>query len=640
MATGELTQSASAGAKLRERIDAWCERGILGMVLAVVVFGPVALGGVRPSEFLVLQFLTVAILVVWLVRYWFGKTHRLLWTPICWAVLLFVGYVAYRYFTADIEYVARQELIQVMVYAALFFAILNNLHRQEPTRLVSVTLISLGTLLSLYALYQLLTRSDHVWFFLKPHDYFGRPSGSYICPNHFAGFLGMLMPIAFSYTLTGRFKPVPRILLGYATVMMMAGIAVTLSRGAYVAVGGALLVFFVCILRQRSYRIIGMVCLVLLVGGGAMFYLKSIRTQERLSAAVNKGNFYNLRFRIWDAAWRMWHEHRWLGVGPGHFDQRYRQFRDAHDQVQARAGYTHNDYLNTLTDYGIVGVALVTAPWVALYWGVFWGWRFIRRKSNDLGAKKSNKSAFVLGASIGLAAMLLHSWVDFNMHIPANAITAVVLMALITSHLRFASDRFWVTQRLKGQLVGTFVLGGAIVLLSFEGWQQAREQWWLSQARKQSADPAAQLAALQKAFVVEPMNFETTYAIGENLRRQSWRGEEGWQALAETAMQWFQRGSALNVYDPYNYMRYGMCLHWLGRHAEAGEWFDRAIKLDPNGYFMRAHLGWHYFQLEDYEKAKEWFQRSLYMNWLDNPIATSYMKLADEKLAEKKSAQK
>src|ERR1041384_5182850 len=64
----------------------------------------------------------------------------------------------------------------------------------------------------------------------------------------------------------------------------------------------------------------------------------------------------------------------------------------------------------------------------------------------DLGEKKnSNKFAFVLGASVGLVAILVHSIVDFNMHIPANAILAIALMALLTGHLRFATDRYWIS---------------------------------------------------------------------------------------------------------------------------------------------------------------------------------------------------
>ena len=44
-----------------------------------------------------------------------------------------------------------------------------------------------------------------------------------------------------------------------------------------------------------------------------------------------------------------------------------------------------------------------------------------------------------------MLAILIHSFMDFNMHIPANAMVAVTLMALLSCYLRFATDRYWFT---------------------------------------------------------------------------------------------------------------------------------------------------------------------------------------------------
>ncbi|MBI5383670.1 MAG: O-antigen ligase family protein [Verrucomicrobia bacterium] len=608
----------------------------MALTLGVLVLGPLALGAVRPSEFVILQFLTVGILALWLVRYWFGKTHRLLWTPICWPVAAFVVFAVVRYFTADLEWVARQELIRILIYAALFFAVLNNLHRQESTRIIALTLVGLGTVIAFYAAVQYLTNTNRVWHFTRPPDYAGRASGTYICPNHFAGFLGLLMPLALSFAVTGRFKAVPRVMLAYGALVMMAGLVVSVSRGAWVASAAGLLVFLSCILRQRSSRIFGIAIILIVVLGGTLAYFKSWRLRERLSATRLAGTDPNLRLRIWPATIRMWKDHVWTGVGPGHFDFRYREYRDMHDQLQGRPERAHNDYLNTLADWGVIGFALVGASWALLYYGVFRGWRFIRRRGNDLAQKRSNKSAFVLGASIGLLTVLVHSVVDFNMHIPANAILVVTLMALVTAHLRFASDRYWVTQHRTGQVLGTLFIGAALIYLAAEGWRTAREHSFLRRAEALSDDPAAKQALLEKAFAVNPKNAETAYALGENLRRRSWLGEPGYEQLATTAMDWFKRAVELNPYDGYGYMRIGMCLDWLGRHGESGEWFERGVKLDPNGYYMLAHVGWHYFQVEDYAKAREWFTQSLRRFWTDNPIARTYLKLIDEREAEQK----
>ena len=196
----------------RELLDQWCERSIFGLVLAILVFGPLAFGAVPTPAFLLIQALTLGVMVFWGARFLIQERPKLLWPPICWAVVAFTVYAIGRYLTADIEYVARQELIRVLVYAFLFLAILNNLHRQETTQIISLVLIFLAMVISFYALYQSITGSNRVWYVLNttyPH----RGTGTYICPNHLGGFLEMILPLGLAYTITSRVRPVLRLSL-------------------------------------------------------------------------------------------------------------------------------------------------------------------------------------------------------------------------------------------------------------------------------------------------------------------------------------------------------------------------------------------------------------------------------------------
>src|SRR5262245_46882717 len=136
----------------REVLDRWCQQGMLGLVLAILVFGPLALGAVTPTTFLVIQALTMGVILLWIARLWLNPRPQWLWPPICWVVLAFTTYVVIRYFTADLEYIARMEMVRVLVYAILFLAILNNLHRQGHTQLILLTLIFLAMTISFYAI--------------------------------------------------------------------------------------------------------------------------------------------------------------------------------------------------------------------------------------------------------------------------------------------------------------------------------------------------------------------------------------------------------------------------------------------------------------------------------------------------------
>ena len=625
----------------RELLDRWCGRGILALVLAILVLGPLALGAVRGLEFGIIEGLTVVVMLVWAVRLWVSPRPRLLWPPICWAVLAFTAYAIARYWTADIEYVARQELLHILVYAFLFLAVVNNLQRQETTQIISFTLVFLAMALSFYALYQILTDSDRVWTFLKPYHH--RGSGTYICPNHLGGFLEMLLPLGLAYSLTGRLKPVTRILLGYASLVALAGIAATVSRGTWISTALTLLLLFLVLMFQRYYRLPALALLVVLAAATAYFFPKSYFFEKRLNQLVSQQGVIDddMRFALWGPAMRMWKEHFWWGVGPAHFDSRFRQYRP--EGVQMSPDRTHNDYLNTLTDYGLVGGMLVASALLLLASGVARTWRAVRLASGDLGGKTGrNKFAFVLGAGLGLIALLLHSFVDFNMHIPANAILAIVLMALLASHIRFATESYWLGLRPWSQSFCSAILVAGMVYLFPQAWRGAAESVWLTRAGNAPSYSTAQVELLRRAFQVEPMNAQTAFALGEALRRQSqeggqaFAGREGltYKQLAEQAMEWFRRGMVLNPYDSHSFCGYGWCLDWLDRQAESQTYFARAEELDPNNYYNVNNIGLHFIQLGDFAAARPWFERSLRLDWQDNPIAHSYLQIANTRLLE------
>src|SRR5690242_17881439 len=161
----------------REKLDNWCEKGILALVLGILVIGPLALGAADVWQFLLLQGLTLVVVLLWGVRLWANPRPQLLWPPICWAVLAFVAYAVVRYLQSDIEYVARLELIKILTYAFLFFAILNNLHRQESMQIITFTLLFLGMAISAYAVFQFATKSNRIWNVTVAAMYKGRAGG-------------------------------------------------------------------------------------------------------------------------------------------------------------------------------------------------------------------------------------------------------------------------------------------------------------------------------------------------------------------------------------------------------------------------------------------------------------------------------
>lgn len=593
----------------------------------MLVWGPLATGATRTSQFLVMLGLGLLLIGFWVVRIWTREQYRFLFPPFGWAVLAFTGYAIWRYTWTDIEYGARLELLQIILYAVLFFAVLDNLTRAESIQIVLFTLIGLATLNAGYAVYQYFTDSQYVLWFDKPKLYRGRGSGTYICPNHLVGFLEMMLPVALAFTITGRYKPITKILLGYAALAMLAGVGFSISRGGYLAVGASLVIFFVIMLWNRDYRIPSLAILILLLIGGSMFGFRSWQTQKRFEALEHG----NIRLKYWQPAVEIWKQEFWFGAGAQTYDWRYRPWR--YWQLQGRPMYVHNDYLNTLTDYGTTGGLIVAGGLLLLGGGVVRSWKYVRRTS-DIGSKPSNRSATVFGCAVGLLAMAFHSFTDFNMHIPANAAIAVTLMAILASHIRYATERFWLNPKIIGRLVGTAVLIAAGGYMGQQFWKVGSQTKALAQYSEQLPFEE-RVAHLKRAYAIDPMNSGITIQIGELLRQRGWNESDGDKWIRE-AMDWFEKGIGLNRWNPFNYMHLGMCYHWLKEPAKATEYFDKALALDPKGYYMLAMYGWHKVQLGEWEESLKYFKESATNGWdQENPIAKSYIEIVERRLAEK-----
>jgi len=628
----------------RETVDQWLEWSISGLVLAILVLMPLAFGG-RPQAptgtlvdpvilepFILAEWLCLPLMFIWMGRLWLNPRPRLLWPPICWVVLAFLAYAIYRYFTSDIEYIARNEVAHVIVYAVLFFVLINNLHGQETIQLLSFTLIFLAMCISFYAVVQYLTGSDQVWHVLKPYP--NRGSGTYICPNHLGGLLEMVLPLALSFVLVGRFKPLTRIFLAYAALALCAGIVMTMSRGTWIAASCALLGLFTLLVLEPNYRLPALLALAGLLAGAIYILPQSDHFQSRVKQIYTDGQVDDdARFDLWQPALKIWQDNLWVGAGPGHFDYRFGKYRP--ETIQARPDRAHNDFLNALADWGLVGTGLVFLALGLTVVGVAKTWPHVKKIPRDIGGKASStKFAFVVGASLALVAILVHSLVDYNMHIPANAIVAVTLLALLASHLRFATSDYWVSLGIPSKILASLLLLGCLILLGWHSSRRAAENAWLARAARADLFSTEQASLFEKAFSVEPRNFETAQAIGEVYRRQASAGPLDSQALAGKALDWFGRAMKLNPWDAGIAWRYGWCLDWLDRRSEAAVYFSKAEELDGNNYFVLANVGIHYLSADNPVAARKYFERSLLLQPNENEIARNYLSIVNERLAE------
>lgn len=112
-------------------------------------------------------------------------------------------------------------------------------------------------------------------------------------------------------------------------------------------------------------------------------------------------------------------ERPWSGYGAGAFETIFVSRGDP--GARGRIDHAHNDYLQFWIEFGAIGVL----PLALFLLGVM----FLALKAL-LHRESVYRSGVGFGASMGILAILIHSWSDFNLQIPSNAATFVVLCAI------------------------------------------------------------------------------------------------------------------------------------------------------------------------------------------------------------------
>ena len=230
----------------------------------------------------------------------------------------------------------------------------------------------------------------------------------------------MALPLAFGLLLTG-FSGGKRILMIYITLMLLAALILSLSRGGWF--GGIMGLGFmtVAIMVDRHFK---KKKLVLALSGGIMavafIVLSTTPVVERIITLTERNPEVNMYSRLvgWRGVVKMINDHPLVGTGPGTFASVYTQYQPP--GLAKRRYYAHNDYLHFISEVGLVLSVAMVWMIIALY-----------RKGFE---KLKNPSRLVrgttLGAMAGITAILVHSFGDFNLNIPANAILFTVLVAL------------------------------------------------------------------------------------------------------------------------------------------------------------------------------------------------------------------
>ena len=353
------------------------------------------------------------------------------------AVLL--SYVLARAYFSPVPYIARSDIYSVLggLVVYLFTACILTSTKQRMLFICFLLFLAVGH--SLIGAIQFRDNKNFMLIsWLQRHDYERRASGFYICPNHLAGLLEVVGVMGLSIVCWSRWPMWSKMLVGYGTSICYVGLILTASRGGYLSAGISLFVFAflsLIILRRARRRLFWKIC-----GGGALaaivLSLLSIyivtKSPFLRNRAQNTFETTNMRVDLWQGALQQWKLQPIFGTGSGTFLYYGRLFRT--DRVQQDPIYTHNDYLNLLAEYGLVGaLGIASFLGVHLWQGAGSFVRLGPKRVAVSGRLWSNALALNVGAIAAVASYLAHSALDFNLHIPGNLLLLAFVFGLLAN---------------------------------------------------------------------------------------------------------------------------------------------------------------------------------------------------------------
>jgi len=274
-------------------------------------------------------------------------------------------------------------------------------------------------------------------WYCKPGGGYARGHGLFLNGNHLAWFLNGMTFLALGTACLGRSAVWVKVLFAYLAAVCVAGTVMTLSRGGMVGLCGGMVTFLLLSLialgigaRDRRLVILLVILAVLMTGLGGGYYLfsQSLTAQARMSKIMED----TYRTGLWPAALRQAQLEPLTGTGAGSFTQISRRLRDHF--MDADDTFAHNDWAQVLADFGFIGLVLVaSAFFMNGRAGVLGYVCALRQRMSVASRPQSNSAAWEIGALSAMVAFACHSFFDFNMQIPANALLAAACAGMLAN---------------------------------------------------------------------------------------------------------------------------------------------------------------------------------------------------------------
>jgi len=384
-------------------------------LLALLVAAPLAFGAVDVWMWAGIVVLAVALLLCWATGCLRERTVSIVWTPLYIPVFLFMALgAAQLLFHRTLNAASSRDAMLTIAADVLILFLAANLFAAAPRQTwdrLGWTVAMYAMTLALFAVLQFLSGSRHIyWTISTPADAY--IFGPYVSHNNYAGLMEMLIPLSTGFLMSQRSHR-GRYLLGFAVLLAIASLVISGSRGGITAMVVEMAIFAGLIQRANGYirrMAVPMVALVAAAIISAVWIMPTSALERFQRVARAPEVEYGVRNSMSRDAVHIARDHPLIGTGLGSFRSVYPIYQSV--PTNFIIDYAHNDYAQALAETGLAGASVLLSALVLFFAGLY---RLLRMPLKSTGAW------IRASAGIGCCGLLVHCWLDFNLHIPANA---------------------------------------------------------------------------------------------------------------------------------------------------------------------------------------------------------------------------
>lgn len=390
-------------------------------ICCLLAFAVLAFGATEEWSQAVLEVAASVLLIAWAIQMFIRKADQLIIAPEFLPLLAFgvVALVQFFFHLTASRYFTRVELQLLATYLIVLFLMAQVFSQRHHWRAFLWFLMTFGFIVSLFAILQHLTFNGKLYWFRVLH-YPGYPFGPYVNRNHFAGFAEIIIPFALVPLVLGKVRRERIFLVAIFAIAPIVALLLSASRGGIISFAVEVLILFVLLLVRRVQStsvIFG--ALIVLVGVLIVTWIGANQVLARFSGIQSIEVSAGKRTAMQRDTLRIFLDHPVIGTGLGTLQMVYPPYDSLYDG--RIVNHAHNDYLEALAETGILGG-------FCCLW--FLSVLFLHALKGLFNLGTSFGAALNFSGLIACCGLLVHSLVDFNLHIPANA-----LLFLVSAHI-------------------------------------------------------------------------------------------------------------------------------------------------------------------------------------------------------------